>query len=531
MRSITINGTTLSLQDIYQVAQGDAKICIATEAKSKVDEAAAYLQQAVRNNEIIYGVTTNFGGLAQEAVNNDHAQLLQENLLWGLRCAIGKKLPASQVRAGMLIAANALLKGVSGIRFEWIERIICFLNARLTPVVYDGGSIGASGDLIPMSYVAGCISGLSAQYKVTTSSLQEIDAIAALNQLNLAPLKLQPKEGLALVNSTAMMTGIATHCVQESAVLLELSYHLHALFMLALQSCEQSLDVFVHAHKPHPGQIQVAAKMRHLITNTAFSRKTATIKDPLVQDRYAIRCMAQYMGVIADGLASITQQVSHEANSVTDNPLIDVANQRILHGGNFLGQYIGVGMDQLRYYVGLLVKHLDVQIAFLVAPEFNQGLPGSLAANNNQVKFGLKGLQICANSLMPRILHLANPIAPLYPTHAEQFNQNINSQGYASAILATQSLDLTRWYCAIALIFAVQAVELRCYQQNGHYDAAACLSDPLISLYHVIYQLVNKTNSSSAPLIWYNHQQALDEYVNQLYKDLQNPHGKILQAL
>lgn len=534
MHLIDIGNTNLSCQDINRVAYGEASVSIFGSLKSNVEASYRLIQQSVQNNEVIYGVTTNFGGMAKQNIPTEYTSLLQENLLWGLKCGVGKRLPVIHVRAAMLILANALLKGASGIRFELIERIIHFLNAHLTPVVYDCGSIGASGDLVPMSYIAGCIIGLSTDYKLLTQSRKKIHALTALKKLNLEPLALHPKEGLALINSTAMMTGIAVNCIQQFKYLFDLSLNIHAFFIQALQGNSQSLDAFVHQCKPHSGQILVAAKMRELLLHSKFTESCSTkLKEGgLVQDRYSIRCLAQYLGVIADGLENISKQVEVEANSITDNPLIDVANNKIFHSGNFLGEYIGVGMDQLRYYLGLLVKHLDVQIAMIVSPEFNHGLPASLAADEtNPVKFGLKGLQICANSLMPLILQQANPIAPHYPTHAEQFNQNINSQGFSSAVLAWQALDHAKWYFAISLIFAIQAIDLRCYKEYGNYNTREYLPPTLIKLYEKIYKLMNKNPVIERPFINCNHEQAIDRCVKSIYNDLSCYRGEIVQAI
>ncbi len=527
-------GNDLSAMDIHKVAHGQVKVSLPNHLKSNVQAAYRHLQQAVQNGETIYGVTTNFGGMAKQNISSEYASFIQENLLKGLKCGVGKRLPVIHVRAAMLILANALSKGVSGIRFELIERIILFLNADITPIIYDCGSIGASGDLIPMSYIAGCIIGLSSDYKLLTGSGKKINALSALKQLGLKPLTLHPKEGLALVNSTAMMTGIAINCVEQFKFLFELSLTINAFFFQALQGNIQSLDPFVHQCKPHPGQIFVAAQMRELLSDSKFvaNHSKKNKKASLVQDRYSIRCLAQYLGVIADGLGMISKHAEIEANSATDNPLIDESQGKIFHSGNFLGEYIGVGMDQLRYYLGLLIKYLDVQIAMLVSPEFNNGLPDSLHVDeNNPVKFGLKGLQICANSLMPLILHQANPIAPLYPTHAEQFNQNINSQGFSSAVLAWKALDLAKSYLSISLIFAIQAVDLRCHEELGNYNTCDYLSPSLTALYETVYKLIGAKPNSERPLINSKNPLSIDQYIKHLYNDLSLYKGELFQAI
>ena len=220
---------------------------------------------------------------------------------------------------------------------------------------------------------------------------------------------------------------------------------------------------------------------------------------------------------------TIAGQIEVEANSATDNPLIDAEAGVAYHGGNFLGQYIGVGMDQFRYHLGLLAKHLDTQIALVVAPEFNSGLSPSLVGNvASGVNTGLKALQLTANSLMPRISFLGQSIVDRFPTHAEQFNQNINSQGLKSALLARESLDTFTLYMAVGLIFGVQAADLRTYQQFRHYDARETLSDATRVTYEAVKRATGATLGPARPYIWDDDEQSLDEYVAALAKDLEN---------
>ncbi|NEP45409.1 MAG: aromatic amino acid lyase, partial [Okeania sp. SIO2H7] len=251
----------------------------------------------------------------------------------------------------------------------------------------------------------------------------------------------------------------------------------------------------------------------------------------LIQDRYSLRCLPQYLGPIVDGLIEIAWQIETEMNSVTDNPLIDVENQTSYHCGNFLGQYVGVGMDNLRYYLGLLAKHLDTQIALLVAPEFSNGLSPSLVGNTSRkVNMGLKGLQIVGNSLMPLLGFYGNSIADRFPTHAEQFNQNINSQGFASANLARQSLSIFRQYMAVVLMFAVQAADLRTYKVAGHYDARECLSPGTSELYAAVREVIGKPPSAERPYVWNDNEQSLDEHLALIAADLADG-GRIVRTV
>ena len=257
------------------------------------------------------------------------------------------------------------------------------------------------------------------------------------------------------------MSGIASNCVYDAYVSLALTIGAHALAIQALNGTNQSFHSFIHSHKPHSGQIWAAACMLDLLSGSKLIRDELEQRyerpsGDLIQDRYSLRCLAQYIGPIFDGLEQIARQVTVEINSATDNPLIDSEYDRDFHGGNFLGQYIGVAIDNLRYYLGLKAKHLDVQIAQLMAPEFNNGLPPSLIGNpKRKVNMGLKGLQISGNSIMPIIAFLGNSLVDRFPTHAEQFNQNINSQGFGSANLSRQSIQALQQYLAISLMMGI----------------------------------------------------------------------------
>jgi phenylalanine ammonia-lyase len=310
----------------------------------------------------------------------------------------------------------------------------------------------------------------------------------------------------------------------------------HALAIQGLYGTNQSFHPFIHKLKPHSGQLWAANQMLNLLAGSRLIREELDgshhYRDQhLIQDRYSLRCLAQYMGPIVDGIDTITKQIEVEMNSATDNPLIDVENQASYHGGNFLGQYVSVAMDQLRYYIGLLAKHLDVQIASLVAPEFNNGLPPSLVGNpQRSVNMGLKGLQIAGNSIMPLLTFYGNSIADRFPTHAEQFNQNINSQGFASANLARSSVEIFQQYMAIALMFGVQAVDLRTYAVADHYDARATLSPATRDLYIAVRDVVGVSPFADRPYIWNDHEQALDLHIARIAADIASG-GQIVAAV
>lgn len=535
--TVVVGNQRLTIDKVVKVARHGAQVNLTdkNDILQNVQASCDYITNAVESGKPIYGVTSGFGGMGNITISHECATLLQNNLVWYHKAGAGQRLPIVDVRAAMLLRANSHLYGASGIRLELIQRMETFLNAGVTPHVYEFGSIGASGDLTPLAYITGALVGMDACYTVDFNG-EEIDALTALSRLRLPPIQLLPKEGLAMMNGTSVMTGIAANCVYDARVLLALTMGAHALAIQGLNGTNQSFHPFIHDLKPHPGQKWAAVQMLDLLAGSQLIRDELDGKhdyrgQDLIQDRYSLRCLPQYIGPIIDGLSQITEQIEIEINSVTDNPLIDVENQVSYHGGNFLGQYVGMAMDHLRYYIGLLAKHLDVQIALLVAPEFNNGLAPSLVGNSQlNVNMGLKGLQITGNSIMPLLTFYGNSLCDRFPTHAEQFNQNINSQGFASASLARRSIEIFQQYMAITLMFGVQAVDLRTYAVAGHYDASVCLSPATLQLYTALREVIGQPPAADRPYIWNDREQALDEHIARIGADIAVG-GRIVQAV
>ena len=537
IRSVCVDGKNLTILQVSQVAYQEAGVHLTDDPAvlERIQASQDYIARAVAEEKPIYGVTTGFGGMANKVISAADATELQNNAIWLHKTGAGPFLPLPDVRAAMLLRLNSHVRGVSGIRLELIRRLELFLNAKVTPYVPKFGSIGASGDLVPLAYVTGALMGLSDDFRVDYDGT-EMGACTVLQQLDLPPLELKPKEGLAMINGTSFMTGIAANCIYHSQILLGLTLAVHALFIQALKGTNQSFHPFIHQHKPHPGQGWVAGQMLSLLADSQLIHNGLDGEHDhrnhdLIQDRYSLRCLPQYLGPVLDGLAEIAGQVETELNSATDNPLVDAVEQATYHGGNFLGQYIGVGMDRLRYHIGLAAKHVDVQIALLVAPEFNGGLPASLVGNpQRKVNMGLKGLQLSGNSIMPLLTFYGNSLVDRFPTHAEQFNQNINSQGFGSANLARQSVEIWQQYMAIALLFGVQAVDLRTYQMTGHYDARSCLSPLTAALYEATRRVVGKPPQKNRPYIWNDNEQFLDAHIARVAADI-DQNGQIPQAI
>ena len=527
-KALEIDGSKIGLEGFSRVANRNDSVSIgnAKLLKNRVEASARAVLDAVNNGEVIYGVTTGFGGMANHAVPCEMATDLQNNLLNFLAAGCGGEIESRHTRGAMLLRANVLLQGKSGVRFEIIERIIKFVQNNAIPVVREYGSIGASGDLIPLGVIGRAITGQSKKVLVRFQN-ELIDSKQVLGELGLKPIKLVPKEGLALVNGTSFSSSIAANATYETKRLMALSVVVQSILMRAMLVDHRPFDAFVHQSKPHPGQVWSARAMLDLLTSGC---EKINAKNNHVQDRYSLRCFPQYNGAIVEGLARIQKTIETEMNAVSDNPLVDYQTGEFFQSGNFLGQYISIAMDELRQYIGLLAKHLDVQIATLVAPEFNGGLSASLRGNaDRSYNMGLKGLQISGNSIMPMLTHIATPIVAHYPTHAEQFNQNVNGLSWGSANLAWKSVQMFRQYCAISLIFSVQAIDLRAKQVLGHFDGRRLLGSVNQDIYCAIYELLGSDPGEDHPFLFNDDERWLENDIEMLVKDISES-GKIVNA-
>ncbi len=517
-RTLTLDGRHLALASLANAAVGRSDVAVSDESEviDRVASAAALVAAAVADGKKIYGVTTGFGGMADEAIPCDLAAVSQSNLLNFLAAGAGEPIDDRHTRAAMLLRANVLLQGCSGARLELIQRLVTFVHADAIPVVRELGSIGASGDLIPLASIARAITGADAKvrYKGQTTSAKEV-----LSSLGLQPLQLLPKEGLALINGTSFSAAIAANVVAEAQRLFALTVGVQSMMLRALVAHVEPFGDFVHQKKPHAGQVWVARVMKDLLTKGA----TPTTKpSAAVQDRYSLRCLPQYLGPIAEGIARAAATVETEMNSVSDNPLVDVESGGFHQSGNFLGQYIAISMDEMRQHIGLMAKHLDVQLATLVTPEFSGGLPASLRGNSERpYNMGLKGLQITANSIMPMLTWHGNPITTHFPTHAEQYNQNINGLSWGSANLAWRSIKLFRQYLATSLIAAVQACDLRAKEIHGNFDGRQMLGPLNQPLYEAVCQVTGVAAGEGKPFLFDDSDRSLESDLESLASDIE----------
>jgi len=398
----------------------------------------------------------------------------QENLLEFLACGVGEALPDAVVRAAMLLRANALARGLSGVRVVVIERLLDLLNRGITPIVPRFGSVGASGDLCPSAYIARAMCGRGeVMYRGTRMAAGE-----ALRHEHLEPLALEAKEGLALLNGTTVMTGVAALVVDEAEYLFRLALGGIAMAVEALRASPDYFHPVIHMAKHHPGQIAVAEMLTSMLYDSRLAVPLDEIRHRVenderradatheivkagesIQSPYSIRCAPQGLGPMFETLRQAREVIEREANSVNDNPLIDPGSDRVYHTGNFYGAHIARAMDGLKLDLANLANWLHSIMALLMDGRFSNGLPNSLSPHPGLYQ-GFKGMQIVHSSLTMAIRHWAAP-SLIHTLPTEQFNQDVVSLGTLAAETAMDVTRLLRSVVAITLLSTAQAVDLR----------------------------------------------------------------------
>jgi len=470
-RVVAFDQQRLTIEDIADLGTGRAQAVLsdAPEFRAVIARGADFLDRLLRQDGIIYGVTTGYGDSCTVIVPADLIEQLPQHLYTYHGCGLGTHLSPELTRAVLATRLASLCKGYSGVSIELLEQIVRLLDLDLLPLIPSEGSVGASGDLTPLSYLAAVLCGERELWR----NGEVLPAGQALREAGITPLRLRPKEGLAIMNGTAVMTALACTAWVRAEYLVRLSTRITALASIALDGNAHHFDETLFSVKPHAGQQAVAAWLRD---DLAISDNTerAPRNGSRLQDRYSIRCAPHVIGVLADALPWLRSSIENELNSANDNPIIDAVGERVLHGGHFYGGHIAFAMDSMKNAVANLADLLDRQMALLVDTRYNNGLPANLSGAQGSravINHGLKALQISVSAWTAEALKLTMP-ASVFSRSTECHNQDKVSMGTIAARDCLRILELTEQVVAALLITVRQAVWLRAREQPGRRHGA-----------------------------------------------------------
>ncbi|PLW67658.1 HAL/PAL/TAL family ammonia-lyase [Pseudohalioglobus lutimaris] len=456
IKTVRFDGAPLTATEVEALARREALAVLSGEIefRQRIDAGAAFLEQVWREDGVIYGVTTGYGDSCSVNVPQELVHSLPRHLYTFHGCGMGAPFSLEETRAILAARLASLCQGYSGVRYVLLERICLLLQRDLLPVIPSEGSVGASGDLTPLSYLAAVIEGhRELWYKGERRAAAEVFELEGLE-----PLVLQPKEALALMNGTAAMTGLACLAVCRARYLAQLAARITSLCSVALEGNHFHFDPVLFSVKPHPGQQAVAGWIHDDLKEEEVPRNSSRL-----QDRYSLRCAPHVIGVLQDSLGYVTDFVENELNSANDNPIIDAEGAHILHGGHFYGGHIAHAMDGLKSAVANLADLVDRQIAQAVDPKFNHGLPANLSGATGaaaSVNHGFKAVQIAVSAWTAEALKGTMP-ASVFSRSTECHNQDKVSMGTIAARDCQRVLELVEQVLAAGMLVGWQGVQLR----------------------------------------------------------------------
>ncbi|MBI2380641.1 MAG: aromatic amino acid lyase [Gammaproteobacteria bacterium] len=453
--TVTVDGRPLRIEDVVAVAQG-ASLALSNDPAyvRRIQAGAEFIERHLAEDGIIYGVTTGYGDSCTVSVPEALVRALPLHLTRYHGCGLGEYFSREQGRAILATRLQSLAQGFSGVRYALLERLAALACADIVPLIPEEGSVGASGDLTPLSYVAAAVVG--ERRALWRGEVHEIADI--YRELGWNSLELAPKEGLAIMNGTAVMTALACLAWRRADYLSRLSTRITALASVATGGNRDHFHPRLFAVKPHAGQQEVANWLYHDLNPHAEPAEQRRL-----QDRYSLRCAPHVIGVLRDALPWMRRDIEHELNSANDNPIIDVEAELVLHGGHFYGGHIAFVMDSMKNLVANLADLMDRQLALMVDPKFNHGLPQNLSGARGAeaaINHGFKAVQIGASAWAAEALKLTMP-ASVFSRSTECHNQDKVSMGTIAARDALRVLQLSEQVAAGSLLAAVQGVELR----------------------------------------------------------------------
>jgi histidine ammonia-lyase len=448
----TLDGHSLTVADVVTAArESGGRVQVDPASRRALVESRRLVEAAIAGGQTIYGINTGFGKLANVRIAPDQLDQLQVNLVRSHAAGVGTPLPAAVVRGVMLLRANVLLRPTSGVRPELVDALVNLLNAGVVPLVPEQGSVGASGDLAPLSHIALALMG---EGHVLGAAGPESTA-AALRAAGLAPFRFAPKEGLAFINGTQAQTAMLALLVHDARVLWRTAVAAAAMSLEALRGTPAPLDPRIHAARPHRGQIEAAKLMRTLLAESEI-RESHREDDPRVQDAYSLRCSPQVLGAVSDAIRFAEETVAVELNASTDNPLV-FENGDVISGGNFHGQPVAQALDLLAMTLTTLQAIAERRVERLVNPDLSQGLPAFLTGDPG-LSSGYMMVQITAASLVAESRTLAMPASiGSIPTDANQ--EDFVPMGMAAAYKAQRILVNAQRVVGAELLCAAQGLD------------------------------------------------------------------------
>ncbi len=450
LNPIKINGLDLTLEMVEEVARCRRKVALDEAAAQRVEASRRQVEELLEEGRVVYGVTTGIGKFCDQVISPKSVTILQRNIIRSHAAGVGEPLPEDQVRAAMLLRANSLSRGNSGIRRETLETLLNMLNKEIHPVIPSKGSLGASGDLAPLAHMALAMMGEGEAF----CKGERMEAARALKMAGIAPVELEAKEGLALINGTQIMAGMGALLVLDGERLAKSCDVVSVLTLEALRGIPDAFREEIHAIRPHPGQVQVAANVRSLLQGSTYVTAPG---EKRVQDAYSLRCIPQVHGATRDALAHARRVLEIEINSVTDNPLLFRETGEVHSGGNFHGQPLALVFDYLSCALAELASISERRIERLLNPALS-GLPAFLSSKGG-LNSGFMLSHYTAAALVSENKTMAGPASvDSIPTSANQEDHvSMGANGVRKALVI---LENSCRVLGIEYLCAAQGVDL-----------------------------------------------------------------------
>lgn len=484
---ISIAERPLTLNECRDILFKDEKISLGEAALEKVSDSHDFLR-SFSKNKLIYGINTGFGPMAQYKISDENLMELQYNLIRSHCSGSGKLLSPILIKALMVARLNSLMQGYSGVHTESVELLTNLINNNIYPCIYEHGGVGASGDLIQLAHLALVLIGEGEV--IYQDKVQPTEKV--FEQLNIKPLSIHIREGLAILNGTSAMTGIGLVNILQAKKLLAWSVTLSAMTNEVMEAYDDHFSYELNVVKKHPGQNSIAGIMREMLSDSSMIRNRSQhlyrsenieqkVFEDKVQEYYSLRCVSQVLGPIYDTIQHAEKVVVDELNSVNDNPIIDRENNNIFHGGNFHGDYVSMEMDKLKMAVTKLSMLAERQLNFLLNDKLNNKFTPFINMGTLGLNFGMQGMQFTATSTVAENQTLSFPMY-VHSIPNNNDNQDIVSMGCNAANLTRKVIENTFEVLAIEMATVLQAVD--------YLDCTSRLSSYTRSIYESIREII-----------------------------------------